>query len=59
MKKSFLVNFVTLGMALILTACGRNSATEISDNIADKHVENQTDIQEETETYQMRQYRNR
>ena len=49
MKKSFLVTFVTLGMALILTACGGNSTTETPDNIADTQVENQTDIQEENE----------
>ena len=49
MKKYFLVVAVTLGMALMLTACGENAGTGTADRTADIEAENPEDIQEENE----------
>ena len=46
MKKSFLIVAVMIGMALMLTACSRNTGTDTSDNITDIQAENLTDTQE-------------
>ena len=44
MKKHFLEAFAVLGMALMFTACGRNTGTTAVDNV-EAQIENQTDAQ--------------